>query len=236
MPLPRHQAGGGVEADPAGARQIDLRPGVQIGEIRRGAFRSVQGLHIGDELDKVAGDKARGVAEVAQQMHQQPGGIATGAFGLGQRLLRRPHTGLHAYNIGNAFGDEAVESDKLVDVAHFRARHAVDQHLQQGAGRIEAAERREFFRQHGIVGEGPVLGLRVQEEVERVDGRHVGDEVDRDVEVLDLVWEHDAGHEVALRVLQPVQEVRPRFDLQRIGQDRRARMRRRPQADRLGTQ
>ncbi len=33
MPLAGHQAGGGVQADPAGARQIDLGPGMQVGEI-----------------------------------------------------------------------------------------------------------------------------------------------------------------------------------------------------------
>ena len=60
MALAGQQAGGGVEADPAGARQIDLGPGVQVGEVGGRALRAVQRLHVGDELDQVAGDEARG--------------------------------------------------------------------------------------------------------------------------------------------------------------------------------
>ena len=99
--------------------------------------------------------------------------------------------------------------------------------------RRHPAERRQLLLQHRVVGEGPVLGFGFQEEVERVDRRHVGDEVDRDVEMRDPLGEHHAGQVVALRVLLPVEEMRLRLDLQRVGQDRRAGMRRRAQPDRL---
>ena len=49
----------------------------------------------------------------------------------------------------------------------------------------------------------------------------------------DPLGEHDARQVIALRVLLPVEEMRFRLDLQRVGQDRRARVRRRPQADGL---
>ena len=149
-------------------------------------------------------------------MNQQPGGIAAGAFAFGERLFRRPHAGFHAYNVGNAFGDQLVKGDKLVDIAQFLARNAVDQRLQQWAGRLQAAERGEFFGQDRIVGERPALGVGFEKEVEGVDRRHVGDEVDGDVEAVHLFGEHDAGHEIALGILKPVQEVRLRFDLQRV--------------------
>ena len=54
---------------------------------------------------------------------------------------------------------------------------------QQRPDRRRPAERRQLLLQHRIVGEGPGLGFGFQEEVERVDRRHVGDEVDRDVEM-----------------------------------------------------
>ena len=79
--LAAEQAGGGVEPDPAGAGQIDLGPGVQVGEVGGRARRAFQRLHVGRQLDQVAGDEARGEAEVAQHLHQQPGRIAAGAAG-----------------------------------------------------------------------------------------------------------------------------------------------------------
>ena len=60
--------------DPAGAGQIDLGPGVQVGEVGGRTLRPFQRLHVGDKLDQVAGDEARGVAQVAQRLHQHPGG------------------------------------------------------------------------------------------------------------------------------------------------------------------
>ena len=41
------EAGGGVEADPAGAGQEDLAPGVQVGEVDLGAARAIEGLWSG---------------------------------------------------------------------------------------------------------------------------------------------------------------------------------------------
>ena len=52
--LAGEQAGGGIETDPAGARQVDLGPGVEIGEVGAGAGRPVDGGGVGHELDQVA--------------------------------------------------------------------------------------------------------------------------------------------------------------------------------------
>jgi hypothetical protein len=56
--LAGHQARGRVQADPAGAGQVDLAPGVQVGEVDLGARRAVERLHVGLELDQVAGDES----------------------------------------------------------------------------------------------------------------------------------------------------------------------------------
>jgi type IV secretory pathway TrbL component len=66
------QAGGRVQADPAGAGQVDLAPGVQVGEVDLGAAGAVERLHVGLQLDQVARHEARRQAQVAQQLHQQP--------------------------------------------------------------------------------------------------------------------------------------------------------------------
>ena len=85
--LAGEQARGRVEADPAGAGQVDLGPGVQVGEVLLGARRAVERLHVGLELDQVAGHEAGGEAEMAQDLHQQPGRIAARARAQRQRLL-----------------------------------------------------------------------------------------------------------------------------------------------------
>ena len=54
---------------------------------------------------------------------------------------------------------------------------------------------------------------------------------DRDGQVVGPLREHQPGHEVAERVLLPVDEVVGRLDRQRIGLDLGPRVRRRPQPD-----
>ena len=74
--LAGEQAGGRIEADPAGAGQIDLAPGMQVGEIVVGAGRAVERDEVGLELDQVAGDEARGETEMAEDLDQQPARVA----------------------------------------------------------------------------------------------------------------------------------------------------------------
>ncbi len=65
-----------VEPDPAGAGQVDLGPGVQVGEVRLRTRWAVERLHVGDELDQVARREARREAEMPQDLHQQPARVA----------------------------------------------------------------------------------------------------------------------------------------------------------------
>ena len=76
VPFASEQAGSRVEADPAGARQINLAPGVQVGEIDLGAARTVERFDVRGQLDQITGDEAGRHAEMAQQLHQKPGRIA----------------------------------------------------------------------------------------------------------------------------------------------------------------
>ena len=58
MALGCEQRGGGIEPDPAGAGDIDLCPGVQVGEIFRRAARAIPTRLILSKLDEVARDES----------------------------------------------------------------------------------------------------------------------------------------------------------------------------------
>ncbi len=59
MTLAAKQAGGRIQADPAGARDVDLGPGVQVGEVGLRPERALQRIDVVLELDQVAGDEPR---------------------------------------------------------------------------------------------------------------------------------------------------------------------------------
>ena len=100
-----------------------------------------------------------------------------------------------------------------------------------------AAEHDEVWREvalvHALVAERKSLGVRLEEEVERIEHRHLGDQVHFDAQLLGLLREDVARKVVSLRILLPVDEVIGRRDLQRIGNDPRAAVGRGPQADDL---
>jgi hypothetical protein len=129
MPLAGHQARGRVQPDPARTRQIDLGPGVQVGEVGAGPRRPDKRFHVGNELDQVARDEARCVAQIAQQLHQHPGGVPAGAACVAQRFLRRPDARFHAHDVADATLHHAVQGHQHIDRALFAARHL---HQQRG--------------------------------------------------------------------------------------------------------
>ena len=116
MPLARQHARGDVKADPARAGQIDLGPGVQIGEVALDLARAFERIDVGAKLDEIAGDEARGEAEMAQRLDQQPRGVAARAGALGQRLLRRLNAGLHADDVADPLLQRALRSTRKLTV------------------------------------------------------------------------------------------------------------------------
>ena len=236
MALARHQSGRRVQPDPAGTRQVRLGPGVQVGEIRPRARRTVKRDHIGGQLDQVAAHETRGVAQVPHGVHQQPGAIAAGALAFGERPLRAPHAGFEPHDIADALHHAAVEVHQHVDCAPRVARHLRNQRCQQRPGLFQPAVRGQFLLQRRVVGERPRLGFRLQEELEWVDDRHIGHEVHDHLKRRHTLWKHDPGEEITHRILLPVHEMRLGPDGERIGQDGGAGMRCRAEADRLRTQ
>ena len=99
--LARQHARGRVEADPARARQVDLGPGVQIGEIVLDLRRPLDRIDVGTDLDQIAGDETGGETEVTEGLDQKPGGVAARAGRGGERLLRRLHARLHADDVAD---------------------------------------------------------------------------------------------------------------------------------------
>ena len=223
------QARGRVEADPARARQVDFAPGVEIGEVVARPLGPLQRLLVGHELDQVARGEARGETEVAQDGDQQPARVAARPLGERQRLLAVLHARLQANDIADLLLQPCIEADQEVDGRLLAAIDLGEPGRDQRSRRLHLAKGRDLLGQRGVVGEGPLLGLGLQEEVERIDHRHVGDQVDHDLEELGLFGEDQARQVVALRVLLPIDEMLRRLDGERVGHDGRAGVRRRTQ-------
>ena len=87
-----------------------------------------------------------------------------------------------------------------------------------------------------LVAKGKMFGGRLEEEIERIVDGHFGHQVHLDAELVDPFGEREARDVVALGILLPVQEVARWRDALRVGQDRRAAVRRRTQANQLRRQ
>ena len=100
-----------------------------------------------------------------------------------------------------------------------------------------AAEHHEVGREvallRALVGERKGFRVRLEEEVEGIEHRHLGDQVHLDAQLVRLLGEDVAREVVSLRILLPVDEMFGGRDLQRIGNDARAAVGRGPQAHHL---
>ena len=234
MALSGHEAGGRVEADPARAGQVDLGPGVQVGEIVVGAGRSVERLHVRAKLNEIARHEAGRQAEVAQDFHQKPRRIAARAGRRDHRLLRRLHAGLHPDDVADFAAQAPIELDQEIDSVARLPRNSVQERLQAGAKRLLRLEiGGKLLAQLGRERKREFVGIGFDEEVERVDDFEVGEEVDRHREFGGLFRENETGDPVAVRVLLPVHEMLGRRHRERIARHAGAGVRRRSQPDGL---
>ena len=236
VPFAGEHAGGGVKADPARARKVDLGPGVEIGEVGCGTGGSVERFDVRGELNEIAGDEAGGEAEMAQDLDQEPGGIAAGTGGLSESVFAGLDAGFKADDVADIVLETLVQADEEI---HRADRGAIDFGEPCGEGRAELLgfEKGPEFAGGGfVVGERVLFGGGFEEKIEGVVDRHVCHEVDFDEEVVGGFGEDEAGEVVGLRVLLPVNEVVGGLDLQGIRQNGRAAVRRGAQADDLGTE
>ena len=246
------QARGGVQPDPACPGDIDLGPGVQVGEVGARAAGAVQRLLVRGELDEIAGDEAGGQAQLPQHTDQQPGTVPTAPQRELHGLIGRLDAMLHTHRVGNVpmhgeiDGDEEVDDPRTIGLRSIGRRHndLAGDPLPDQRTRTAADPRLVDRPQIGLevgaqirwIGKGEALGILLDKEIEGVDDRHIGDDADRDVQFGDRLGEDDAGQVVAERVLLPVDEVLALQNRQGVGVDGGARMRSGPQPHRMRPQ
>jgi hypothetical protein len=211
-----------------------------------GPGRAVERYDVGLELYEVARHEPCGETEPAQDRDEQPAGVAAGAERRGQCVAGRLDADLEPGRVRDVRVDRLVDRDEHVDDPHraVAPQQRLDHRGDPGVdgvrarvvrvGRDAVQVRLEVALEVVRVGEGVVLRVLLDEEVERVHDRHVGDEVDDDLQLGGRLREHDARHVVAERVLLPVEEVVLGDDRERVGGDRRPGVRRGAQPDRVG--
>ena len=230
-----------IQTDPSGAGNVDLGPGVQIGEVGGRPRRAVERLHIGRQLHQIAGYEAGRQTHLTQDRHQQPGRIAARTDSAAQCEIGRLHAGFHPHAVGDVGVDRAVERDQEVDGAGPRGdREILDPRrgeftragsLGDVVDRLQV--RLEVVGQRFGIGEADLLGIFLDEEVERVDHLQICDQADRDGQCAGPGRKDQPGEEVPEGVLLPVHEVVGGLHLHRVGLDRSARMRRGPEPDHM---
>ena len=227
------QTRGRIKADPAGAGKIDLGPGVQIGEVMVRAGRAVESDEIRFELDEIAGHEPRGQPEVSQDLHEKPARVAARARSALERLLRALHPRLHADDVFDLLRQPLVEIDHKIDRALRRSVDPIEKGLEPRPRALGRAVDDEIGPQVLAIFERPNLRAFLDEEIERIVDRHVGDDVDLDLEFIDQFGKDIARQPVAIRVLLDVHEMIGRRNFQRMRYDPGAAMGRGPEPNDL---
>ena len=171
-----------------------------------------------------------------QQLHQQPRGVAARARRLRQRLFRRLHARLQADQIARRRArSRCVQLDEKVDRATRLARDR-----RQVVPRSAASPAR--VTKYGASSR-ELAALVVERKFSAYGSRKKSNGLSTAIsatrstsiaQLRGLLREHQPREIVRLRILLPVDEVLGRRDLQRVGQDARAAVRRGTQAHDLG--
>ena len=234
--LAGQHARGDVESDPARAGKIDFGPGVQIGKIVLDLARPFDRIDVGPKLNEIAGHEPRREAEMPQRLDQQPRQVAARARARAQRLVRRLDARLHPDDVANFLLQLRVEVDQEIDRARRLARNLRKIGRQQRSGLGDRKIGREFGLEIVGIVKRKTRRIGLDKEIERIDHGHLRREIDLDLQLGGLFRKHKTRQPVALRILLPVHEMIFGLHLERIAQDRRARMRRRAQPYGLRTE
>ena len=178
MTFAGQQPGRGIESDPAGARKIDFGPRVQVREIGGGSGRSFERLHVRHELNQIAGNEARRQPEMAHDLDQQPGRIAARAGAQSESLLAGLHARLHANDVADFALHQLIQADQKIHRARCFARHFGEKSGKPRPGRFGFEKRAQLAGGRGVVGKRILFRVRLQEEVERIEDRHFGNQID----------------------------------------------------------
>src|SRR5258708_33942086 len=126
-----------------------------------------------------------------------------------------------------------IKPDQKIDDIRAIARDRGEKGRQQRSRRLCIEKRCKLLGVLRGIDEWESLRERLHKEVERIDHRYVGDQVDGDDEFAGLFREYEARERVSVRVLQPVHEMLRRRHLERVARYGGAAMRRRPRPDHL---
>ena len=120
-----------------------------------------------------------------------------------------------------------VQPNEIINRAQRLALQARDVSVESGPAFVAHQAGGEFFSQLWWIGERESLGVILDEEIERVDDRHVGDEIDLDFKFGRFLGEYETRQPIAVRVLLPVHEMIGGRDFQAVARNARAAMGRR---------
>ncbi len=171
---------------------------------------------------------------MAQDLHQKPTRVATRTQSAFKRLLRGLNPGLHPDDVFDLLRKSAIEIDDEIDGALRRAVDPVEIGLEPRSGGLGRAVDDQIGPQILAVLERPDLRGFLDEEIERIIDRHVGDDVDLDPQFVDQLRKDVAREPVAVRVLLKVHEMVFWRHFQRMRDHPGAAVWGRPQPDDLG--
>ena len=218
--LAAEQTAGRVHSHPAGAGKEDLRPRVQVGDVLGDAGWPLQRFDIGLELDRISRGEARREPQVTEQLTQQPREVAARAVASRQRLLGGQDARLHPDVVAQQIVNPGVDIDQHVDRAtpwpRIHRTRMLDLLGQQWPEGESLEIRRELTAQRRRISPGQHLGPFLQEEVEGIDDRQLGYQIDLHLQDLRRLGEYQARLVVPEGVLLPVHEVQRRTDLEGI--------------------
>ena len=168
-----------------------------------------------------------------QRLHEEPREVAAGAVTALERLFRSEDPRLHADVVSKGFLHVLIQRDQ--DVDHAPARHrvararALDELGEFRAERPRTEVRLEVALEGRGVHEREVLGVLLQEEVERIDDGHLRDQVHLEDELGRGLLKDQPRLVVSEGILLPVEKVRVRLDAQGVRDDGRPAVRRGPE-------
>ena len=105
-----------------------------------------------------------------------------------------------------------IQRDEIVDRSRPGLANTRHKLRQFRAHRLGMKIGGKFANQSGVIGERKLLGFLFQEEIEWIDDRHLGDEIDFNRKLFRLFRKDQPGKAIAIRILLPVDEVILRLD------------------------
>jgi hypothetical protein len=151
---------------------------------------------------------------VAHELHQQGGGVPTRSRALGQRFLGRLHARLEADHVANVAREALIDADDEINGAAGVARQGRQVALIEGRGRRLDQVRRQFLPIIRVVLEWKILRFGREEEIERIEHRHLGDQINLDAQLAGRIRKYQSGEVVCLGVLLPIDEMAGRLHLE----------------------